>query len=41
MILELVKALIQAEAEVQAQDSKADDRATEADDIAAGKRLVV
>ena len=41
MILELVKALIQAEAEVQAQDSKADDRATAADYKSAGKRLVV
>ena len=36
-----VKALIQVEAKVQAQDNKADDRATEADDKAAGKRLVV
>ena len=36
-----VKALIQAEVKAQAQDSKADDRATEADDKVAGKRPVV
>ena len=36
-----VKALIQAEIKAQAQDSKADDRATEADDKAADKRHVV
>ena len=40
MIL-IVKALIQAEVKAHAQDSKADDRATEADDKAAGKRPVV
>ena len=32
-----VKALIQAEAKVQAQDSKVDDKAIEADDKATGK----
>ena len=36
-----VKALIQAEIKAQAQDSKADDRAPEVDDKAAGKRPVV
>nr|POF10581.1 hypothetical protein CFP56_23355 [Quercus suber] len=34
------EALIHAEVKAQAQDSKADDRATEADDRAAGKRPV-
>ena len=41
LVLASVKALTQAEAKVQAQDSKADDRATEAGDKAAGKRPVV
>ena len=36
-----VKALIQAEIKAQAQYSKANDRATEADDKAAGKRPLV
>ena len=36
-----VKALIQAEVKAQAHGSKADDRATEADDKAACKQLVV
>ena len=36
-----VKALIQAEVKVQAQYSKANDRVTEVDDKAAGKRHVV
>ena len=36
-----VKALIQAEVKAQAQYSKTNDRATEADDKAAGKRPIV
>ena len=36
-----VKALTQVEVKAHAQDSKANDRATEAEDKAAGKRPVV
>ncbi|KAF3971817.1 hypothetical protein CMV_004632 [Castanea mollissima] len=39
--MRVVKALVQAEVKVQAQDGNADDRAAEAGDKAAGKRPVV
>ena len=39
--MRVVKALVQAEVKVRAQDGNADDRAAEAGDKAAGKRPVV